>query len=201
MNPIFAVMVIALWLYALRVLSKAKLEFWRYLCGSVGLFIIMLVSLRNFLTVPLARCIAAMAGLIGNVTNTFVAYLKYGIIYIYTAAGSMTLQIDFECSGIIEIMAFISLLVFFKVYTVYERIIVGVLGTAYIMVCNALRVTLICEAVHFFGTDAYFVAHTFIGRIFFYALTVVLYFYVFTKPHIIRMKVGNFTYGNHKPSA
>lgn len=201
MNPIFAVVVIALWLYALRVLSKAKLEFWRYLCGSVGMFIIMLVSLRDFLTVPLARCIAAMSGLIGNATNTFMAYLKYGIIYIYTTAGSMTLQIDFECSGIIEIMAFISLLAFFKVYTVYERIIVGVLGTAYIMVCNALRVALICEAVHFFGTEAYFVAHTFIGRIFFYALTVVLYFYVFTKPHIIRMKVGNFTYGNHKPSA
>lgn len=201
MNPIFVIIVIALWLYALSVLNRAKLNFWRYLCGSMGLFVIMLVTLREILIVPLAQCVAAMAGVIGNVTGTFTPYLKYGIIFIDTAVGSMTLQIDLECSGIIEIMAFVSLLAFFRVYTVYERIIVGILGTAYIMVCNALRITLICEAVHFFGNDAYYVAHTFLGRIFFYVLTVILYFYVFTKPHIIQMKVGNFSYGDNKPSA
>ena len=136
-------------------------------------------------------------GIIGDFTNTFVAYFKYGIIFIETKAGSMTLQIDMECSGVIEIMAFLSLLIFFRVYNRYERIIVGVLGTAYVMVCNALRIALICEAVRFFGTDAYFIAHTFVGRIFFYGMTVILYFYVFTKSHIIKMKVGNFSYGNN----
>lgn len=201
MNPVFIIIVLALWLYGLSVLSRAKLEFWRYLCGAMGLFVIMIVSLRDVLMMPLARCVVALAGIIGNLTDTFIAYFKYGIIFIFTETGSMTLQIDLECSGMIEIMAFLSLLVFFRVYTVYERIIVGVLGTAYIMVCNALRITLICEAVHFWGIPAYFVAHTFIGRIFFYALTVILYFYVFTKPQIIHMKVGNFTYGNNKPSA
>lgn len=201
MSPIFIVIVIALWLYCLKALSRAKLEFWRYLCGAMGSFVIMMITLQEVLTMPLARCVAAMAGLVGNVTDTFAAYLKYGIIFITTATGSMTLQIDLECSGIIEIMAFISLLAFFRVYSVSERIIVGVLGTAYIMICNALRITLICEAVHFMGTDAYFISHTFIGRIFFYALTVILYFYVFTKPHIVRMKVGNFSYDNNGPSA
>ncbi|MBQ4282450.1 MAG: exosortase family protein XrtG [Lachnospira sp.] len=201
MNPIFVVIVIALWLYALNVLNRAKLGFWRYLCGSMGMFVIMLVTLRDILIIPMARCVAAMAGVIGNITDTFTPYLKYGIIFIDTTMGSMTLQIDLECSGLIEIMAFVSLLTFFRVYTVYERIIVGVLGTAYIMVSNALRITLICEAVHFFGNDAYYVSHTFIGRIFFYVLTVILYFYVFTKPHIIQMKVGNFSYGDNKPTA
>lgn len=201
MNWIFLIVITVIWLYILRVLSKAKLEFWHYLCGAMGLFVIMLVSLRGILTMPLARCVAAIAGILGSLTDTFVAYFKYGIIFITTATGSMTLQIDLECSGLIEILAFLSLLVFFRVYTVYERIIVGILGTAYIMIANALRITLICEAVHFFGTSAYYVAHTFIGRIFFYVLTVVLYFYVFTKSQIIQMKVGNFTYGHNKPSA
>lgn len=201
MNPIFALIIVAVWLYILHVLSRAKLEFWRYLWGAMGLFVIMMVMLQSTLTMPLARCVAAMAGVVGNLTNTFVSYFKYGIIFIYTEVGSMTLQIDFECSGIIEIMAFLSLLIFFRVYTVYERIVVGILGTAYIMICNALRIVLICEAVHFWGVSAYFVAHTFVGRIFFYGLTVLLYFYVFTKPQIIHMKVGNFTYGHNKPSA
>lgn len=201
MNPIFIIVVIGLWLYLMYVLTRAKLEFWRYMCGSMGLFVILLVSLRDLLTMPLARCVAAMAGIIGNLTDTFAVYFKYGILFITTQAGSMTLQIDLECSGLIEILAFLSLLVFFRVYSIPERIIVGVLGVAYILVSNALRITLICEIVHFFGTTGYFVAHTFIGRIFFYVLTVMLYFYVFTKSHIIQMKVGNFSYGNNKPSA
>ena len=101
-----------------------------------------------------------------------------------------------ECSGIIEIMAFISLLAFFDVYKRPEKIAVGIAGVAGIMLANALRIVLICEIVHFCGVDAYSVAHTFIGRLFFYALTVLLYFYVFTKPHIVSMKVGGFLYGN-----
>lgn len=201
MGYLFVIIVILLWIYILTVLSRAKLEFWRYIVGSMGLFIILMLTVRETLTMPMARCVAAMAGIIGNLTNTFISYFKYGIIFILTKAGSMTLQIDLECSGIIEIMAFISLLAFYRVYNVYERIIIGILGTAYIMICNALRITLICEAVYFFGTPAYFIAHTFLGRIFFYGLTVILYFYVFTKAHIIKMKVGNFKYGNNKPSA
>ncbi len=201
MSWIFGAIAIVAWLYVLNILSRAKLEFWRYLVGAMGLFIIMIVTLRDVLTMPLARCVAGLAGIIGDLTDTFVSYFKYGIIFILTETGSMTLQIDLECSGIIEIMAFISLLVFFRVYSVYERIIVGVLGIAYIMLCNALRITLICEIVHFFGIPAYFVSHTFIGRIVFYVLTVILYFYVFTKAHIVQMKVGNFSYGNNKPSA
>lgn len=197
MNWIFVAVVIIAWIYVLNVLDRAKLEFWRYMAGSMGLFIILMITLREAITMPLARCVAAMAGILGDLTNTFVAYFKYGIIFIETGAGSMTLQIDMECSGVIEIIAFLSLLIFFRVYNRYERIIVGVLGTAYIMVCNALRIALICEAVHFLGTDAYFIAHTFVGRIFFYVMTVILYFYVFTKSHIIKMKVGNFSYGNN----
>lgn len=201
MSLIFVVIIVALWIYGLNVLSRAKLEFWRYILGALGMFLIGMVVLSDYLIMPLARIVAAMAGLIGNFTDSFIAYFKYGIIFITADTGSMTLQIDLECSGVIEMLAFLSLLVFFRVYSVYERIIVGVLGTVYIMVCNALRITLICEAVHMWGIDAYYVSHTFIGRIFFYILTIILYFYVFTKPQIIQMKVGNFTYGNHKPSA
>ena len=126
------------------------------------------------------------------------AYFKYGIIFIHTGVSSITLLIDFECSGIIEIMAFLSLLAFFNVYNISEKIMVGIGGFCYIMVCNALRIVLICLSVHFFGMGAYYVVHTFIGRIFFYALSVWLYFYVFTKPQIIKMKVGNFAYGSDK---
>ena len=197
-NPIVALVVIAVWLYVLSVTHRAKLHAWEFIIGSLGLFTILMMTVQPVLTMPLARCVSALAGVVGSITGAFTAYFKYGIIFVHTGMSSITLLIDFECSGIIEIMAFISLLAFFNVYNISEKIIVGIGGFCYIMVCNALRIVMICLSVYFFGMDAYYIVHTFVGRIFFYVLSVYLYFYVFTKPQIIKMKVGNFAYGSNK---
>ena len=197
MKYIIAVIFLLIWLYLLWVTERAKLNFWHYLVGAMGLFLFMMIWGRPVMTEPLARAVAAFAGLIGKLTNTFSLYFKYGILFVQSAAGAVTLQIDFECSGIIEIMAFLSLLVFFRVYSVPERVIVGIMGVWYIMLANALRIIVICEMIHFMGIDVYYMAHTIVGRLVFYALSVLLYFYVFTKPQIIRMKIGRFSYGNH----
>lgn len=197
MNWIVGIIVFIIWLYILHLLTKGKLLSWRFLWGSLGIFTIMMVFIRPVLTQPMAQGVSALAGCVGEISNTFTAYFKYGIIFIETATGAITLQIDFECSGIVEIMAFISLLLFFDVYTKYEKVLVGIMGFAYIMLANAFRIILICEIVHVCGSSAYYVAHTFIGRIFFYVLSVLLYFYVFTKPQVVKMKVGDFKYDNN----
>ncbi len=201
MKPIMVIAIIVIWLYILSVLKRARLHAWEFVWGSLGLFVIMMLTIQPVLTMPLARCVAAMAGIVGDITGTFTAYFKYGIIFIHTGVTSTTLLIDFECSGIIEIMAFISLLAFFNVYNISEKIMIGIGGFCYIMLCNTLRIIIICVAVHFGGMDVYYIVHTFIGRIFFYVLSVALYFYVFTKPQIIKMKVGNFSYGNNKSNS
>lgn len=197
MKYILFLAAIVLWIYVLRTTDRAKLPFWHFLAGSFGLFLIMMVGIRPALTQPLARAVAAIAGLFGNLTNTFTPFFRYGILFVESAGDAITLQIDFECSGIIEIMAFLSLLIFFRVYTIPERVIVSICGTVYICLANALRITIICELIHFFGIDIYYAAHTIIGRLVFYILTVYLYFYIFTKPQIVRMKIGKFSYGTH----
>ena len=184
----------AVWLYVLHVMSKAKLPAWRFFWGGAGLFILMMVFVRPVLTQPLAQGVSALAGFFGRATGTFTPYFKYGTIFVYTPSGPMTLQIDMECSGILEIMAYLALLVFFDIYNLQEKILVALLGIFYILIANAMRIVLICEIIHFGGSGYYFMAHTYIGRIFFYVLSVLLYFYVFTKPHIIKMRVGTFKY-------
>lgn len=193
---IICAVLLAAWFYLMSVLDRAKLNFWHFIVGSLGLFLFLMVMIRPVMTDPLAKAVAAMAGLIGSMTRTFTPFFRYGIIFVASKSGSITLQVDFECSGVIEIMAYLSLLVFFRVYTKHERVLLSVIGVAYIMIANALRVVIICEAIHFMGTSVYHVAHTIVGRIFFYVLSIVLYFFVFTKPHIIRMKIGKFTYGH-----
>lgn len=197
MKYILAVFLLCLWVYLLYVTNKVKLNFWHFIVGAAGLFIIMMFTVRPLLTEPLAHGVAAIAGLFGSLTDTFSPFFKYGILFVDSAAGAITLQIDFECSGIVEIMAFLSLLVFFRVYSKAERIIVGIVGVVYIMLANALRLIIICEMIHFMGTEVYYVAHTIVGRLVFYALSVMMYFYVFTKPQIVRMKIGKFKYGDH----
>ena len=201
-NPIVTVAVIAVWLYILSVLTRAKLYAWKFMWGSFGFVSYNDDNYTSYaLLCRLARCVSALAGVVGSVTGAFTSYFKYGIIFIHTGVTQATLLIDFECSGIIEIMAFISLLAFFNVYNFSEKVMVGIGGFCYIMLCNALRIVMICMSVYFWGMGAYYVVHTFIGRIFFYVLSVYLYFYVFTKPQVIRMKVGSFSYGNNKTNS
>lgn len=184
------------WWYLLRVTDRAKLDFWHFVIGSAGLFLFLIALVQPVLTKPLARLVAAVGGLFGSLTHTFAAFFRYGVLFIQSPQGAMTLQIDFECSGIIEILAFLSLLLFFRVYTRNQRAIVGLVGTVAIILANVLRIIVICEMIYFLGPNAYYVAHSLVGRFVFYGLTVLLYFYVFTKPQIVSMKVGIFKYGD-----
>ena len=201
MQYLIGLILIPLWIYLLSILKRAKLNFWFFIAGSFGSFILMMIFIRLVLTEPLAKAVAAMAGGFGKLTGTFTAFFRYGILFIHSGTGSLTLQVDFECSGIIEIMAFLSLLIFFEVYTIRERILVGILGVVAILLANALRIIVICEILYFGGLNMYFIAHAIVGRLIFYGLSVTLYFYVFTKPQIIRMTVGRFKYGDGKQAS
>lgn len=194
MKIVLAILAVALWIGLLEILRRAGLKFWRYLAGSCGAFLILMILVRPVVTVPLARLVTALAGILGKVTGVFQAYFRYGVIFIETAKGAITVSIDLECSGVIEISAFLSLLFLFSVYKIPERIYIGIIGTLYTIVTNAFRISIICLFIYFFGTDYYYLAHTFIGRIVFYVLQVVLYFYVFTRPQIKRTQTGGFSY-------
>lgn len=197
MKIAIGLIIIALWLYILYVTKRCKLYYGHFLVGSFGFFIFSMVWIRPLVLQPLACVVAAIAGVFGDLTKTFTAFFKYGILFIYTDSSSLTLQIDFECSGIIEIIAFLALLLFFSVYSMKERILLGTIGCIWILLANVVRIIVICELIYFLGADIYFIAHAIIGRIVFYVLSILLYFYVFTKPQIIRTRLGKFSYGNN----
>ena len=197
---IIFVVLTAIWLINLRIFYRIKNQAAFITVGMLGMFVLMMVFVRPWATQPLARIVAALAGFVGRLTGIFTPFFKYGILFVATRTGSITLQIDFECSGIIEIMVYLSILTFYKVYSVSERAILSAVGFIYIIVANALRIIIIATMIHFGGEDMYYIAHTYVGRIFFYAATIVLYFYVFTKSQVVRMKVGSFSYDKEKAS-
>ncbi len=194
----FSIVVFILWVYLLTVLKRGKLDFWYFIAGSVGLFIFSVIFIEPVAVEPLQKAVAAAAGIPGRLTGIYESYFQKGIIFISTGGTSLSLYIDFECSGIIETLAFFALLWFFPVYRLYEKVVVSIAGGLLIFASNVLRIFVICLVVYFFGGDMYFLAHTIIGRLVFYACTIALYFYVFTKSQIIRQKVGGLRYEIYK---
>lgn len=189
--------IILIWIYLLTVLKRARLDFWYFILGSIGFFTITVILLQPLLLLPMQRAIAAVTGLPGEWTGTYASYYEKGLLFISHNATQLSLYIDFECTGILETLAFLSLLWFFPVYQLYEKIAVSVIGTATIFLANVLRIFVICQMLYWGGERLYFMAHSFVGRFLFYAITIALYFYVFTRSQIVRQKVGAFSYEHH----
>ncbi|MCR4717980.1 MAG: exosortase family protein XrtG [Lachnospiraceae bacterium] len=191
--------VVLLWIALLVILKRAKLQGWYTITGVIGMFIISVVVLMPVLVEPLSQFVAAIAGLVGRLTGTFESYFKYGIIFIKTVSEDyITLRIDFECSGIIEILLYIAWVFFFSVFSNYQKIVMSVVGFLYIVFINAVRIIIICEVIHFGGNEVYGIAHNIVGKLFFYLFIVLFYFYVFTRQHVISMKLGGFGYTSKK---
>lgn len=194
---ILLIVTFIIWIYVLTVLKRGKLEFWYFIAGSVGLFIYMLILVEPVILAPLQKAVSAVAGMFGDMTGIYESYFNKNVIFISTGDTNLSMYIDYECSGIIEILAFLALLWFFPLYHTYEKSVLSVVGGFAIFVSNVLRIFVICLIIYMFGESSYFIAHTIIGRLVFYACTGALYFFVFTKSQIIRQKVGGFKFDAH----
>jgi exosortase family protein XrtG len=194
---ILGILFAIIWIYILTVLNRSKLDFWKFCWGSVGLFILMMVWIQPIVLESLTKAVASVSGILGGLTDMYSSYFQYGILFISNHGSSISLYIDYECSGIIEIMAFTSLLWFFNVYSFYEKIVVNIFGFIWIFIANVIRIFIICALIYFFGNSIFYFAHTIFGRLVFYAFSIALYFLVFTRSHIIRQRVGSFNYGHN----
>jgi exosortase family protein len=184
------------WIYLLTVLKRAKLPFFYFCAGSVGMFLFLMLGASETLTVPLTRAVCAAVGIIGQLTHIFGSYAQYSMLYISAGGSHLTLTVDFECSGVIEMMAYVSLLCFFPVFRIFEKIFLSVMGIVWIFVANVIRVFSICLMVSAFGGSAFYLAHSVVSRLIFYGLSILLYYYTFTRSQISRQRVGGFNYGD-----
>ena len=191
---IFTVVCFLVWIYLLSVFTRGKLYFYQFIWGSVGLFVFMMMWIQPVAIRPLTNLVCSAAGVAGRMTGF---YSEYSMLFVQHGSEAISLCIDYECSGIIEMMAYVSMLAFFRVYDWMQRIILSVLGCMMIFFANIIRLFVIGTTIYYFGNDAYYIAHTIVGRIIFYALSVILYYYIFTKSQIVKQKIGGFHYAKN----
>lgn len=184
------------WIYVLTIFKRRKLEFFYFFVGSVGTFLFSFAVFRNIMTQIMTTLTCYLTGLLGNALGIFKAYTSHAILFIENADGPISLYVDFECGGVIEILVFISLVFFFAVYSTKEKLLISLVGILWIVAANIIRLFSICVIINKFGNESYYVAHTIVGRLIFYALSIILYFYVFTRAQIRKQRVGEFGYDN-----
>lgn len=192
-NIIFLILFI-LWVYLLSVLKRTKLVAFHFILGSVGLFLILLILSKPVVIRIMSQLVTILAGAVGSLTQTFTTAYQYSLIYVNTAQGVVIMFIDSECSGVIESAAYIALLSFFPLYKRSEKQLLSIIGVLWILLANVLRILLITFIVYFFGKESFYFAHAILGRVVFYILTIILYFNVFTRSHVVKQMIGSKAY-------
>lgn len=185
-----------LWLYLLTVLYRARARGIAYLWGVSGFLIAMIIWIKPFLEPLMIEITTYSGGLLGNLLSLCRAVPDQGLIWIYHQSQPIAFYVDYECSGILEVLAFTALLWFFPLYSLLQKVKLQVIGIVWILCSNSLRIWLICLLVSVFGYDVYYVSHTVLGRILYFLLSTALYFYLFTVPQIKSMKKGGIRYAD-----
>ena len=172
------------WFYVLSLFKRAKLTAFFFIWGSVGLFFILVFLSSPYWSWLWTHNITLLMGWLSSLTRIGQAIPKYNIISIFNSYEPVNMTIDYECSGIIETLAFVCLVSFFPIFDRYQKLFFSLLGAGWIFLANVLRLYLIILLVHFGGGSYFYLAHSIIGRIIFYILAIVLYYNVFTSSQL-----------------
>lgn len=177
------------WLYVLYVVKKAKLKGFTYIIGSVGFFIISFILTKDYMDVMLVS-IGNFLEPIGRMTGVFNVNMAYSVINVLTDGNSTSFYLTAECSGLFEGLVFISVMLFFPLFTKWKKVIFIIIGVIAVAVSNIVRILMIVFLVKMIGANSFFVAHTIVSRLIFYSLVAIIYFTIFTASHIRSQKVG-----------
>ena len=183
------------WLYVLSVLKRIGWSAAYVVLGVVGTFLIIISLANNNVISFLMRLNTSGAGVVGMLTGFYTVAPTLGIIHIVSGQSAINLFITYECSALIELAAYIALVLFFPFFkNLQQRLKLLGFGVIYLLLANMLRVTVTALIIHFLGLPSLIWAHVIVGRLIFYVLTIILYFYVFTRSQVLHIKIGRFDF-------
>jgi len=96
--------------------------------------------------------------------------------------------IGLECSSIIEISVFVALLLFYPSYSWKTKLKYASIGAVATYFANIIRILSIVVIVAVFGKTSVYLAHAIIGKLIFFVLIIILYWYLLTKPTMSKVR-------------
>jgi exosortase family protein XrtG len=162
-----------------------------YLWGASGLaYLITLlltrvIDVRTHLATSVALSVHFLLGL--TQIETQVAQNAPGVLLVLVVTqriGWTILQVGVESSGLLEMVVFTSLVAFYPGWSAAQRTARCLIGLVLTWGANILRMIIIAGMLHFFGKEVLVLAHTFIGKLVFFVLTLAIYWALITFPSL-----------------
>lgn len=183
--------VVLLWIFTLIIFKSTRMNFFKFLTGSIGIFTISMIFFLPYFEKSLNILISDTLNIIGKNTSYFQVFKDNSIVSIDTKKGIVAIFINYECSGVIEMLVFTSLALFFPFGGNLRKLLVTAAGNVYIYIVNIIRVLFIVLITKIFGAPVFYIAHTLLARILFFGLMIILYYFVFTATQLKYQKVGD----------
>jgi exosortase family protein XrtG len=184
-----------LWLLGVIFLRRFRVWILYYLIGTVGLaYILVSLFTKVFkfdlvLAHSVALAVHDILNFAGIPTQIFQNAPGVLLILVITQkVGWTVLQIGVESSGLLEICVLVSLVTFYPLWSWRKKIALAVIGGAFTWLANVARMMIIALMLHFFGKDVLVLAHTFVGKAFFFIITIVIYWFLVTTSSLTEIK-------------
>lgn len=187
-----------IWIYSLYILKHNKLTAFYFIIGACGFFGFTFVIFKDILTKYASYALMYILDKLNVIFKWYEVFIDYNIIFINNQKSAISLFVDYECCGIIEILVVLSIVAFIPIFNFKKRIIFGIIGTIYTILANCIRLLFVSHTIYRLGNSYYYIAHSVVGRIIFYILTLILYFYMVTYGQISKQNLGSFEYGDKK---
>lgn len=174
-------------IYIIGVIYFRKLRAWLtyYLLAAFGFVLISVIALQvsgldkyiETAEMVLVRYAAVPLGIkVGVLTPT--------TIQVNDAVGWVVLMMGIESSALIEASILIALVSFYPAFSWQKKVGYLAIGLVMTLIANIVRILIIVSMTHFLGRGTVFISHAIVGRLFFFACIIVLFWYILTRPTI-----------------
>lgn len=180
---------IVIWVSIGYYLYKNRIWIFYYVWTAVGLTIISILLVR-FSAVEYAieqwtgLALHYTLGWIGIYTAVFDKSPGTVLVLLAIEKSWTCIDIDIECSGLLESCVLIGLLWFFPISSLSQKVRQTMAGLLALFFINLVRLYTIVAIINIYGRNAMYIAHTLIGRLVFFFLAVIVYWYLFTRPSL-----------------
>ncbi|GAP07144.1 exosortase/archaeosortase family protein [Anaerolinea thermolimosa] len=162
-----------------------------YVLGTAGLAYLLTLFLTRFwdMRSPLAGSVAMSVHFLLDLIHIETRVVENApgallVLVLTQRVGWTVLHIGVESSGLLEMIVLSSLISFYPGWPATRRIIRGATGLILTWGANLFRMLIIATLLHFFGKEVLVLAHTFLGKLVFFILTLAIYWALITFPSL-----------------
>jgi exosortase family protein XrtG len=176
-----------IWIGGVIFLRYYRVWLFYYILGTVGSAYWFSLVVRNAwgveptLAHSVAQTVHSISNFLGIPTLIFTG--APGVLLVLVVVqeiGWTVLQIGVESSGLLEISVLISLIAFYPGFSVPRKAITVLVGVIATWIANVMRILVIVVMLNQFGKDILVLAHTYIGKVVFFAFTIWIYWLLIT---------------------